>query len=167
MRVPTLEDFPKMPVVVYGVGPCCQASETVTPSMVMLPSTEWTSCGSVSPASIAAAAVMIFCTDPGSNGEVIAGLPRSAPRSSSAPTPTAGLKVLSLAIARISPVAASSTTAEAACAPEESLADCTAFCTCHCRSASRVSRIVSPSRGADTPRSVPGMTVLSWALSKV
>ena len=110
---------------------------------------------------------MIFCTDPGSNGEVIAGLPRSAPRSSSAPIPTAGLKVLSLAIARTSPVRASNTTADALCAPEESLADCTAFWTCHCRSASRVRRIVSPSRGAETFRSVPGITVSSWALSKV
>ena len=167
MRVPTLEDFPKMPVVVYGVGPCCHASETVTPSMRMLPSTECTSSGWVSPASMAAAAVMIFCTEPGSNGEVMAGLPRSAPRSSSAPTPTAGLNVLSLAIARTSPVRASRTTAEALFAPEVSLADWIAFWTCHCRSASRVRRIVSPSRGSVTLRRVPGMTVLSWARSKV
>ena len=60
MSVPTLEDLPKMPVVVNDEGPCSHASLTVTPSMWMLPSTLCTSPGVVRPFSIAAAGIFGF-----------------------------------------------------------------------------------------------------------
>src|SRR5699024_11655731 len=82
MRVPTLEDLPKIPVVVYGVGPCSHASETVTPSIWMLPSTVCTSSGSVTPISMSAAVVMSLLTEHGSIGVVTAGCARLAQRSS-------------------------------------------------------------------------------------
>ena len=66
MRVPTLEDLPKTPVVVYGRTPWSQASPTVTPAMSMVPGTCSTSSGVVNPSLIVAAAVMILATDPGS-----------------------------------------------------------------------------------------------------
>lgn len=75
MSVPTLDDFPKTPVVVYGITPWFHASRTVTPPMWIEPGTCSTSSGLVSPFSIAAAAVTILFTDPGSNGEDTDGLP--------------------------------------------------------------------------------------------
>ena len=69
ISVPTLEDFPKTPVVVYGMTPCSHASWTVTPPMSMEPGTCSTSSGLVRPNSMADDAVMILFTEPGSNGE--------------------------------------------------------------------------------------------------
>src|SRR5690606_4645219 len=114
ISVPTLEDLPKMPVVVYGATSCCQASLTVTPDMRIEPGTWCTSSGVVRPYSMAAAAVTILFTEPGSNGSLIDGLPVRAQFFDS----SMGLKVLSLAMASTCPVLASSTTAEAAEAPE-------------------------------------------------
>src|SRR5699024_5245995 len=64
--VPTLDDLPKIPAVVYGSTPWCQASATLTPAISMEPGTWWTSSGVVTPSSIAAAAVTTFATEPGS-----------------------------------------------------------------------------------------------------
>src|SRR5690606_17099810 len=120
----TLEDLPKTPVVVYGTTPWSQASLTVAPAIVIEPGTCSTSSGVVRPSSIAAAAVMILLTEPGSNGELTARLPCSASGGLLA-TPIDGSKVLSLDIARTSPVCASSTTADAFFAPDSSFARCT------------------------------------------
>ena len=73
--MPTFDDFPNTPVVVYGITPCSQASPTVTPPMSMAPGTCSTSSGLDSPYSITEDAVTILLTDPGSNGEDTARLP--------------------------------------------------------------------------------------------
>ena len=118
--MPTLEDFPKTPVVVYGITPCSHASPTVTPPMSMEPGTCSTSSGLDSPNSITDAAVTILFTEPGSNGDETARLPSS--RSSWRPMSWLGSNVLSFDIASTSPVFASSTTADRLSAPEAFLA---------------------------------------------
>ena len=90
----------------------------------MLPGTSRTSSGVVSPYSIAAAAVTILLTEPGSNGVLTGRLPISTVRGL-LPTPIAGLNVLSFDIASTSPVWESSTTADASFAPDLSFAICT------------------------------------------
>ena len=75
ISVPTLDDFPRTPVVVYGMTPCFQASLTVTPPMSIEPGTCNTSSGVVSPFSMAVEMATILLTDPGSNGEDTARLP--------------------------------------------------------------------------------------------
>ena len=67
--MPTLDDFPNTPVVVYGITPCRHASLTVTPPMSMDPGTCSTSSGFDSPNSITDEAVTILFTEPGSNGD--------------------------------------------------------------------------------------------------
>ena len=118
--MPTLDDLPKTPVVVYGITPCSQASRTVTPPMSIEPGTCSTSSGLDNPNSITEAAVTILFTEPGSNGDDTAGLPSS--RSSCRPMSWLGSNVLSFDIASTSPVFASSTTADTFFAPERSLA---------------------------------------------
>ncbi|SLJ82492.1 Uncharacterised protein [Mycobacteroides abscessus subsp. abscessus] len=76
---------------------------------------------------MAAAAVTILFTEPGSNGSLTEGLFVLAEPQLCGPS--AGLKVLSLAIASTWPVLASSTTAEAPSAPDSSRACCTCCCT--------------------------------------
>ena len=123
ISVPTLDDFPNTPVVVYGITPWSQASWTVTPPMLMEPGTCSTSSGLDSPYSITDDAVTILFTEPGSNGDddrEVAQLPLSW-----RPMSWLGSKVLSFDIASTSPVFASSTTAETFLAPETSLACCT------------------------------------------
>ena len=116
-----------MPVVVYGMVPCSQASPTVTPPMSIEPGTCSTSSGLDSPYSITEAAVMILLTEPGSKGDDTERLPSC--RLSCLPMSWLGSNVLSFAIASTSPVFASSTTAETFFAPDRSLACWTCCCT--------------------------------------
>ena len=73
--MPTFDDFPNTPVVVYGMTPWFHASRTVTPPMSMEPGTCRTSSGLERRFSITAAAVTILFTDPGSNGDDTERLP--------------------------------------------------------------------------------------------
>ncbi|QIP40944.1 Uncharacterized protein G9444_3700 [Rhodococcus erythropolis] len=93
----------------------------MAPDIVMLPGTCRTSSGVVLPSSMAAAAVTILFTDPGSNGVLTDGLPISAVGAFLS-MPIAGLKVLSLDMANTCPVLESMTTTEAFFAPDLSLA---------------------------------------------
>ncbi|SHU74206.1 Uncharacterised protein [Mycobacteroides abscessus subsp. abscessus] len=127
MSVPTLDDFPKTPVVVKGTVPCGHASRTVTPPMLMEPGTCSTSSGLDKSFSITADAVMTLLTDPGSNGEETERFPIS--RLPCLPRFCDGSKVLSLAIARTSPVLESRTTADTLRASDKSLACWTCCCT--------------------------------------
>ena len=110
-----------MPVVVYGTTPWSQASLTVTPDISMEPGTCSTSSGVVFPSSIAAAAVMIFATEPGSKTSCTTRLPKTLPSSSCSSMLPRGLMVSEVAMEMTSPVSASRTTAEADSAPDLSL----------------------------------------------
>jgi len=77
IRVPTLDDLPRMPVAVMSTGPCAQASCTVMPPTSIDPSTFSTVSGLIRPFSNAAAKVTTLFTDPGSMESVTARLPVS------------------------------------------------------------------------------------------
>ena len=97
------------------------------PAMSMEPGTWCTSNGSVSPWSIAAAAVITFATEPGSKGCDTLGFSKSLPCFTCWSTLPFGLIVSVLAIASTSPVWVSRTTAWASFASELALA-CSRVC---------------------------------------
>ena len=103
--MPTLDDLPKMPVVVKFCVPCDHASCTTRSATRNCPGTATTSSGLVSPYSIAADAVTILFTEPGSYGLVTAALPSAL--MSSNERGLVGSNALSLASAYTSPVCAS------------------------------------------------------------
>src|SRR3954453_861112 len=73
LRVPTLDDWARMPVAVYRCVGCDHASPPVTPPMKILSGTFIVVLGVMTPSCRAAAKVIDFCTDPGSKVDITGG----------------------------------------------------------------------------------------------
>ena len=125
--------------------------------MSILPGTVCTSSGLVTPFSIAPAAVIIFATEPGSNGAEIVLLPNSFPCSSCFLISPIGSIESLVAMAITCAVFASSTTADALFAPEFAFACSNCCCTYVCRSKSRVSVTFAPFVAGTSSVTVPGI----------
>ena len=121
----------------------------------MLPGTANTRAGSAVRYSSAAAIVTTLFTEPGSYGLDTAALPSIV--SSAWPT-SRGSNVRALAMARTSPVWASSTTAEPPRAPLAAAYSPSRRCTVYCRSESRVSCRSAPGVAGRSKRVLPGIT---------
>ena len=135
--------------------PWFQASLTVRSATRMLPGTANTRSGAAVRYSSAAAIVTTLFTDPGSYGLDTAGLPRVV---SSAEEKARGSNVRAFAIARTSPVFASSTTAEPPLAPFAAAYSASWRCIVYCRSESSVSCRSDPGVAGRSNRVLPGMT---------
>src|SRR3954469_3373319 len=70
LSVPTLDDSARMPVAVKRSVGWYHASATVASPMVIVSGTLITLFGLISPSCTAAAKVIDFCTDPGSNADM-------------------------------------------------------------------------------------------------